>query len=62
MAALQAADIGPRPHLLRVETRAGHGAGLPLDKVVALYADLWAFAAHWTGLEMRRPARGTGAP
>jgi prolyl oligopeptidase len=52
-AALQAADIGARPHLLRIETRAGHGAGKPMDKTIAEVADMWAFAAHWTGLEVR---------
>ncbi|MBO4227020.1 prolyl oligopeptidase family protein [Bradyrhizobium neotropicale] len=52
VAALQAADIGPRPHLVRIETRAGHGAGMPLDKIIALHADMWAFAAHWTGLKV----------
>jgi prolyl oligopeptidase len=51
-AALQAADIGDRPHLLRVETRAGHGAGKPTDMVIEEFADMWAFAAHWTGLEI----------
>jgi prolyl oligopeptidase len=53
-AALQAADIGPRPHLIRIETRAGHGLGKPTDKIIEEYADLWAFVAHWTGL--RPPA------
>ncbi|MGY3606192.1 MULTISPECIES: prolyl oligopeptidase family serine peptidase [unclassified Bradyrhizobium] len=52
VAALQAADLGPRPHLVRIETRAGHGAGMPLDKIIALHADMWAFAAHWTGLQV----------
>ncbi|MBI1620834.1 prolyl oligopeptidase family serine peptidase [Aquamicrobium zhengzhouense] len=52
VAALQAADLGSTPKLVRVETRAGHGAGMPLDKVIALYADMWAIAAHWTGLEV----------
>jgi prolyl oligopeptidase len=51
-AALQAADLGDKPHLVRIETRAGHGAGMPLDKVIALHADQWAFAAHWAGLEV----------
>lgn len=51
-AALQAADIGNRPHLLRVETRAGHGAGKPTAMVIDEFADMWAFAAHWTGLEV----------
>ena len=51
-AALQAADVGDRPHLIRIETRAGHGSGKPTDKQIAEYADLWAFAAHYTGLEV----------
>jgi len=54
VAALQAADLGATPKLVRVETRAGHGAGMPLDKVIALHADMWAFAAHWTGLEVEQ--------
>ena len=52
-AALQAADIGPKPHLVRIETRAGHGSGKPTDKVIEETADLWAFAAKWTGLEVK---------
>jgi prolyl oligopeptidase len=53
-AALQAADIGTRPHLLRVETRAGHGAGKPTDMLIEEFADMWAFAAEWTGLEVAK--------
>jgi prolyl oligopeptidase len=49
-AALQAADIGEKPHLIRIETRAGHGSGKPTDKVIEEYSDLWAFVAKWTGL------------
>lgn len=49
-AALQAAQIGPKPHLLRVETRAGHGMGKPLSKLIEEVADMWAFAGHFTGL------------
>jgi prolyl oligopeptidase len=51
-AALQAASIGPKPHLIRIETRAGHGMGKPTDKIIEEYADLWAFVARWTGLEV----------
>lgn len=50
-AALQHADLGPKPRLIRIETRAGHGSGRPTSQVIAEYADLWAFAARWTGLE-----------
>ena len=51
-AALQAAAIGDRPHLIRIETRAGHGSGKPVDKVVAEFADQYAFVARWTGLDL----------
>ena len=51
VAALQAAAIGDRPHLLRVDRDAGHGAGKPLDQLIASGADVLAFLAAWTGLE-----------
>lgn len=52
-AALQAADLGSKPHLARIETRAGHGSGKPTDKVIEEAADLYAFAAKWTGLDVK---------
>ncbi|WP_434390900.1 prolyl oligopeptidase family serine peptidase [Melittangium boletus] len=52
IAALQSADLGERPRLLRVDTRAGHGAGKPMGKALDELADLWAFAARWTGLDV----------
>jgi prolyl oligopeptidase len=55
VAALQAADIGDKPHLVRIETRAGHGSGKPTDKQIAEFTDMWAFIAKWTGLAV--PAR-----
>ena len=51
-AALQAADLGPKPHIIRIETRAGHGSGKPTDKVIAETADEWAFIAKWTGMRV----------
>jgi len=42
-AALQAAQSGPAPTLIRIETRAGHGAGKPTAKVIEEAADRWAF-------------------
>ncbi|MEO1015723.1 MAG: prolyl oligopeptidase family serine peptidase [Pseudomonadota bacterium] len=50
IAALQAAEAGPGPHLIRIETRAGHGAGKPTDKIIEEYADVWAFFGEHTGL------------
>lgn len=49
-AALQAAALGARPRLIRIDTRAGHGAGKPTERQIAEIADLWAFAGRWTGL------------
>jgi prolyl oligopeptidase len=42
-AALQAAQAGNAPILIRVETRAGHGAGKPTSKLIDETADKWAF-------------------
>ncbi len=42
-AALQAAQGCNRPTLIRIETRAGHGAGTPISKTIDQYADLWGF-------------------
>ncbi len=52
-AALQTAAIGPKPHLIRIETRAGHGSGKPIDKQIEETADVQAFLAHFTGLTPR---------
>jgi prolyl oligopeptidase len=45
-AALQAAQGGPQPILIRVETRAGHGAGMPLSKRIEATVDQYAFMAR----------------
>lgn len=42
-AALQAAHQGDNPVLIRIETKAGHGAGKPTTKVIEEAADKWAF-------------------
>ena len=42
-AALQAAQAGDAPVLIRVETKAGHGAGKPTSKIIEERADIWAF-------------------
>jgi prolyl oligopeptidase len=51
-AALQAAHLGARPQLIRIETRAGHGSGKPTDKAIEEGADILAFLAEWTGLKV----------
>ena len=42
-AALQAAQGGGAPILIRIETKAGHGAGKPTSKIIEEIADRWAF-------------------
>jgi prolyl oligopeptidase len=42
-AALQAAHQGSHPVLIRIETKAGHGAGKPTAKIIEESADKWAF-------------------
>jgi prolyl oligopeptidase len=43
VAALQVADSGKNPILLRVETKAGHGGGKPTSKLIEEAADVYAF-------------------
>jgi prolyl oligopeptidase len=42
-ATLQAASSGSEPILLRIETKAGHGLGKPIAKVIEERADVYAF-------------------
>ncbi|MBX3434893.1 MAG: S9 family peptidase [Pirellulales bacterium] len=55
-AAMQAAQGGEAPILLRVETRAGHGAGTPTSKRIDQAADRWAFL--WKTLGMGEQPAG----
>lgn len=49
-AALQAANPNPKfPAYIRIDVRAGHGAGRPVTKVIEETADRLAFALHFTG-------------
>ncbi|NNM24426.1 MAG: S9 family peptidase [Phycisphaerales bacterium] len=52
-AALQYAHAGDEPVLIRIETRAGHGAGKPTSKRIAEVADQWAFLAENLGLPVK---------
>ncbi|MXO62016.1 prolyl oligopeptidase family serine peptidase [Qipengyuania oceanensis] len=51
-AALQAAEIGDEPHIIRIETRAGHGSGKPTDKLIEEYGEILGFLAHHAGLQV----------
>jgi prolyl oligopeptidase len=52
-AAMQAATISEHPILLRVETKAGHGAGKPVAKIVDEMTDIFAFL--FAELDVLRP-------
>jgi prolyl oligopeptidase len=45
-ATMQADQAGPAPVLIRIETKAGHGGGKPISKIIDETADEWAFVAH----------------
>lgn len=49
-AALQAAQGCPNPVLIRIETKAGHGAGKPTAMIIDEQADKWAFLFYNMGL------------
>ena len=50
-AAAQAAQGGSAPILIRIETKAGHGAGKPMTKVIEETADRWAFLVRVLGVD-----------
>jgi prolyl oligopeptidase len=49
-AALQAAQAGDAPVLIRIETKAGHGAGKPTAKVIEEQADIYGFLMKNLGM------------
>jgi prolyl oligopeptidase len=52
-ARLQAAHAGSDPALIRIETRAGHGAGKPTSKILEEQADRWAFLVKTLGMQVK---------
>jgi len=55
-AALQHAQACANPILVRIETRAGHGAGTPTWMQIELVADQWAFLAKHLGVRVPPPS------
>ncbi|MCA1576539.1 MAG: prolyl oligopeptidase family serine peptidase [Acidobacteria bacterium] len=59
-AALQAAQAGDAPVLIRIETKAGHGAGKPTSKVIEEIADRWAFLVKVLNTNGTKVTKNTG--
>lgn len=51
-AELQAKQSGDNPTLIRIETKAGHGAGTPVSKTIEQYADIFGFTLFNMGYEV----------
>jgi prolyl oligopeptidase len=52
-ARMQEAHRGDNPVLIRIETKAGHGAGKPTSKQIEEAADMWSFVMYNMGMEMK---------
>ena len=52
-ATLQADNDGTNPTLIRIETKAGHGAGKPTNKQIEEAADIWGFVMYNLGMDFK---------
>ena len=52
-ATLQADNDGTNPTLIRIESKAGHGGGMPMSKVIAENADIWSFVMYNLGMNFK---------
>ncbi|GAB6394974.1 MAG: prolyl oligopeptidase family serine peptidase [Bacteroidales bacterium] len=50
-ATLQASATGDAPKIIRIETKAGHGAGKPVGKIIAETADIYSFILYNLGID-----------
>ena len=56
-AALQAAQTGSEPKIIRIDSKAGHGGGKPVAKVLEEQADIYSFILYNMGVEYLRDKR-----
>lgn len=60
-AAAQAAQGGANPILIRIDTKAGHGAGKPTSKQIEEVADRWGFLSKALNMSAQDAASTSGA-
>ncbi len=53
-ATLQASDTGDNPKLIRIDSKAGHGAGKPISKVIDEYTDIYSFIFENLGVTTKK--------
>ena len=49
-ATLQSSNTGDAPKIIRIDSKAGHGAGKPVSKVIDEYADIYSFLFYNMGI------------
>ncbi|HYO21735.1 MAG TPA: prolyl oligopeptidase family serine peptidase, partial [Flavisolibacter sp.] len=59
-AALQEANAGNYPTLIRIETNAGHGGGMPTSKRINLSTDIWSFVMSNLGMNFSESFQTAG--
>ena len=50
-AQLQASNTGNAPKIIRIDTKAGHGGGKPIAKVIEEQTDIWSFIMYNLGMK-----------
>ncbi len=53
-ATLQASDTGDAPKLIRIDSKAGHGGGKPMSKVIDEYTDVYSFIFNNIGMTPKK--------
>lgn len=52
-AQLQASNTGDAPKIIRIESKAGHGGGKPIAKVIEEQTDIWSFVMYNLGMKVK---------
>ncbi len=55
-ATLQEDNAGDNPALIRIETKAGHGGGMPTSKRIELATDIWSFVMYNLNVPFKDPS------